>query len=326
MHKPLLNLSLLVISFSFLNFCSHTSKNVNPITGLAPSNNKTRENLYDSESLILIYTNDLNGQTKDCGCPHYPRGGLEKRSTHLHPFINKSNALILETGNSLFPSKTFSSNPLSEEEQTDNALKLLDFAKKHDYKAWNVSQNELKLGVSKLQELSKKTSIPFINSNLISKKDSSMPFIKEINFDVKNKKITVIGILNPLDAPSGYNAQNPLKTINSFLKSNLNKSDIVIVMSGLSETENIKLSKSLKSHSPQIVILGSSSESKFPLARRGESNVIIGDAASLYQRYGLLKLNLAASLSMKTENSSVLNECGSDGLVKPPCHTYMDTY
>jgi hypothetical protein len=97
-------------------------------------------------------------------------------------------------------------------------------------------------------------------------------------------------------------------------------------MSGLSETENIKLSKNLKSQSTQIVILGSSSGSKFPLARRGESNNIIGDAASLYQRYGLLKLNLGASLSLKTENSSVLNECGSDALVKAPCHTYMDTY
>lgn len=326
MNKSVFNVFFLILSFSFLNSCSHAPKNVNPITGLAASNNKTREKLYDSESLILIYTNDLNGQTKDCGCPHYPRGGLEKRSTHIHPFLGKNNVLIIETGNSLFPSKNFSSNPLTEEEQTNTALQLLSFAEKHDYKAWNISPNELKFGVSKLQELSKKTSIPFINTNLISKKDNSKPFKEELNIVVKNKKVSIIGILNPMDAPSGYRGLSPLKTINSFLKSNSNKSDILVVMSALSETENIKLSKALKNQNTQIVILGSSSGSKFPLARKTESNVIIGDAASLYQRYGLLKLNLEASLSSKNQKSSVLNECGSDGSVKPPCHAYMDTY
>jgi 2',3'-cyclic-nucleotide 2'-phosphodiesterase (5'-nucleotidase family) len=321
MMKNLFFLPLVILPFAITQCSSSKKQNeVNPITGLAPATNQTRAPFYDSNAMHIIYTNSLFGQTEDCGCQHYPRGGLQKRKTHIAPFINKDNVLIFEAGNSLFPTPQYTKTTLTKEELLTNAKKLISFAQENSYIAWNVGEAELKYGAKELKSLVSTNSIPFISSNLVDKKNQQFLFTQKIEKNIQGDNFVIIGLIEKATDAS-TKILNPLKIAQKYFNG-LKSNESLIILSNLSVSKNYQIAQSLKNSKHNLFIIGSNSSYKFPLAKVFNKSKIVADAAHSYQNYGLIKNPLHTLINNSEE---YLAECEAGSKVLS-CQTSMDTY
>lgn len=187
--------------------------------------------------VTLFFTSSNNGMLKHCDCPVDNRGGLARRKTLLDSLkqITK-NCFVLDTGNFL-----------SSYRRLEWDRKVLKIYKHLGYTAVNVGSYELKYGLSFLSEMSS-LGIYLISANLMdSEKEDlvTIPYKKEI---IKGKSFLIIGLISskaikflPDEPKSEIEIAPYVFSLKTILKKVNEKNPIVIILSQLTEEENLSL-------------------------------------------------------------------------------------
>ncbi|MBP7845716.1 MAG: hypothetical protein KA116_12995 [Proteobacteria bacterium] len=279
-----LNLNYLFI-FLFIAGCSHTK---------IPQ----KSELNSNEFISIVYTSQLNGQLKDCGCSHDPKGGLSAREKHyknIQEII--PNMILLDSGASIFEGNNFKYPPKNKDEDLIEAKTLLSFHKKLGYAAQALGLEEIKYGQSTIENLLLESKIPGIASNINLDKNS--PIKDHLEIDRNSKKIVIFSLISPrVLKNSNLKAIQPNEAITKQIKKY--PADLYVILNNLEYTETLKLLSILSNTKTPVVILGSNSNNKSMLLQK-KSNAIWIDSASSYQSYGIINLKIEKSNSKELQ-------------------------
>ena len=100
------------------------------------------------------------------------------------------------------------------------------------YELLNIGDNDLRLGLNKLQELEKQANFPFISANIFSKKDTTKHIFKPfIILQKGNLKFGIIGLASsPPTTVKDIYVGNPIKYYKKYYSQLKEKCDYVIVL------------------------------------------------------------------------------------------------
>jgi hypothetical protein len=59
---------------------------------------------YNSDTLGLVFSNNINGETHPCGCRQHPLGGLAQVAGAMYSFKQKLPIIYVDSGDTFFPS------------------------------------------------------------------------------------------------------------------------------------------------------------------------------------------------------------------------------
>ena len=272
--------------------------------------------------VTLVYTGSTHAMLSPCNCPIEADGGVARRAT-LVKQLRKSNPymLLLDSGN------FFSAGPL--DHNTQNAqldmrraivnLKAMELMK---YDALNLSDDEFNFGEKFFEENAGEVKLKFLSANIQSAK--VLPYLIK---EVAGIKFGIIGLANT-------NAKGKLKDLkfiepkpalkSAMLKLKESQTDIVILLSNLTEAENIELINAVPGI--DVVIEGYGLSEKGPSSKAG-STVIL---RPVWQGRKLSKAALQVSgkkiIDVKVEEIRVSDKVSDDKEVSAVLpHCFSDT-
>jgi 2',3'-cyclic-nucleotide 2'-phosphodiesterase (5'-nucleotidase family) len=197
--------------------------------------------------LTILYTGDVIGYLKDCGCKHNPAGGLSRRAWLLKqvntafPTVPK---LLVDTGN-------FSDNP--SEEGDIRTKGLLEGMAKLGYQAANVGERDLTLGYDDFVQRTAGSPIKFISANVVRQDTKATVFppytIVELKRGGKKPlRIAVAGVMrySPVWLKAGPENTNlviarPADQLRSLLPEMRKSADVVVLLAAMSKGDATQL-------------------------------------------------------------------------------------
>ncbi len=189
----------------------------------------------------ILYTQNTNGVLENCDCPGSPLGGLDKRLTLMKRLADRDSvpALYLDGGD-ILSSKGFP----AKDRFVLRAYAMIQ------YDAIGVGDQEFINGTEFLRDQNNHLHLPFISS-FMTAKSGVLPKIQEIIIkQVKGIRFGIISLINkePFDLMdpekvSGVIIADYLKSLPSLIKKVRKESDIVVVLSHLGYSEDIKIAK-----------------------------------------------------------------------------------
>lgn len=283
----------------------------------------TKSTGIDSGSvrIEILYTQNTNGVLENCDCPGTPLGGLDKRMTLMKRLANKDSvaALYLDGGDLLsakgFPAK---------DRFILRAYSLIG------YDAIGMGDQEFINGTQFLRELNLHLRLPFLSSSIISD-ESVMPsptrsMVKTIA-GIRFGLLSVVGKepfeLMDDDKTKGVEIGDYRNDLSALIKSMKEKADIIILLSHLGHSEDIKAAKEF---SGIDIIIGAHSQSLLSTPER-YGNTIIVQAGKNTEFVGQLTLTIdKRSKKIKSANGilhPVLKDLPGDPRLQGLIATYQ---
>jgi hypothetical protein len=148
---------------------------------------------------------------------------------------------LLDAGN-LFFNK---SKSRCDQKELGKADKILKSYQSMAYDAINLGEKDLVLGISFLMEKASSLQLPFISSNLVSKKTGKPLFSPFIIKKAGQINVGIFGLMghSPLTrkVDGVYIIKDPYATVPEMINSLKDKVDLIVALSSLSKEKNIKL-------------------------------------------------------------------------------------
>ena len=177
--------------------------------------------------------------------------------------------LLLDTGN-LF----FRKPPQTETKHKDALLRidlLIQSYNEMGYEVVNVGEKDLMMGLKFLSEVGQKVKFSFVSANLVDQKTGKPIFKPHVIKEVASLKIGIVGVLDDQFNPTlqennpGLIILEPISTVKALIKSLREYCDLIVVLSQLGESKDIKLARENREIN---LILGGGGESKRAVAER----------------------------------------------------------
>lgn len=217
------------------------------VIGCTSVNSPVGERKGPSENVTVFYQSNRFGSYEPCGCHTTPFGGLDRETNLIAEEKQKSGTVLyFDSGNMLVPPEL----KAAVEVYQSRAEVISEMLDKTGLNVFSPGATDLKLGLSFLQSLAKKTSFSFISSNLQDEKGVLAFSPYQI---IKAGKIS-IGVLAV--SPSSLKGKDfkvrPWKeALAQYLPEVQSKSEVVVVLSQLSANDADVLAKEF----PQIALL-----------------------------------------------------------------------
>ncbi len=171
------------------------------------------DNKTKSESLNIMFSHNINGETHPCGCRNFPLGGIPQIAGSLQ---NPSNSplVYVDTGDAFFPSTQVPK--LLEKSQVFTANKIAESFDKNGLELFLPGDQDFAFGEDFLATISTKHKFQFVISNLNSKKIKHKKWVAK---KFGNQNIIFLGILHPTLLKTEYRhlVNNPEKSIRMTL-------------------------------------------------------------------------------------------------------------
>lgn len=151
----------------------------------------------EKETLHLIFSHNINGETHPCGCRHFPLGGLPQVAGKLNELKKSGEVILLDTGDMLFPSPKLP--PTMKDSFTFGAENLSIGMSKLGLRYIVPGDQDLALGLDFLKKLLKDSSYQLLVSNL--KDPNSLPHKRVVILEKDDHKIFLIGLVDPTILP-----------------------------------------------------------------------------------------------------------------------------
>jgi hypothetical protein len=177
--------------------------------------------------------------------------------------------LLLDTGNLLFR------KPLQTETKWRDALLrvnlLIQSYNDMGYDVVNVGEKDLMMGLKFLLDTIQKAKFQFVSANLVDKKNQKGVFKPYVIKEIAGLKIGILGLLDDQfnttlqEKEPGLIILEPLSTSKVFTKSLRENCDLIVVLSQLGESKDMKLAKENREID---LILGGGGEAKKAVVER----------------------------------------------------------
>jgi len=177
--------------------------------------------------------------------------------------------LLIDTGNLLF--RKF---PQTETKRMDALLRvdlLIHSYNEMGYEVVNVGEKDLMMGLKFLSEVWQKAKFSFVSANLVDQKTGKPIFKSYVIKEIAGLKIGIVGVLDDQFNPTlqendpGLTILEPISTVKALIKSLRENCDLIVVLSQLGESKDVKLARENREIN---LILGGGGESKRAVAER----------------------------------------------------------
>jgi Cytochrome c554 and c-prime len=151
--------------------------------------------LGDVQTVVIVFTANLNGRLDPCGCEGNPMGGLSRRAEYLKQLRDRgAQPLVLDAGD------LFAEGVTVEAARMNDARKAAEFIAQ-TYRSFGtaaiaVGDQDLALGLDYLRQLGKDSELDFLLSNLIDAEGSSV-FSESKLVQADDASIGLIALLDP---------------------------------------------------------------------------------------------------------------------------------
>ena len=206
--------------------------------------------------LTLIYTTSVQGEVKDCGCPHHPLGGLARRAKYIEDLRAGGKTLVqVDAGDGFFA--YVNPNVMASPNDQEKAKVIARSLQRVKVDALNVGQLDLAGGLDFLQkQLGSASSLPLLSSNLFDKQKQEFAFPRQKVIERNGLKIGIFGVIQ---TPPGFladqlEARDPVQTAQEVVSELRGKCDLVIGLASLEFDQAAQLAKQV----PGIDVLVSS--------------------------------------------------------------------
>ncbi len=151
------------------------------------------EPVSGAESLKLVFSHNINGETHPCGCRKFPLGGLPQVAGYLGDAKKSSPVIYVDTGDMLFPSPNVPDTMKDSISYT--AGKLVEAQNKLGLRYFVPGDQDFAFGVDYLAKISKSADFEFLIANL--KKDSKIKAKEYAFIESNGVKLVLIGAIEP---------------------------------------------------------------------------------------------------------------------------------
>ncbi len=228
-------------------------------------------------ALTLIYTSNTLGEVEPCGCPEGgDNGGLPRRSHYFKTVKEEAkNLLILDGGDALIIS--YFSQPSEREKARKRAAFVLRLYEALGYRAVNIGDTDLGLGIEYLTNLQRNSKMTFLSANLKDKKTEKPVFKPYLIEEIEDIKIGILGLITAEIPPNiqkqlkDYFIENPIKaaaeTINRFMSS----CDHIVALAHLNPPEIESLAKEV----PRVSIIIGGNDRSFMFRKQMHRSIYV---------------------------------------------------
>ncbi len=231
----------------------------------------------NAQEITILYTGETHAMLYPCNCPKEPDGGVARRATLIKQLRqNNPNTLVLDSGGFFSGGlqDEYTQNIMLDMQRAQVNLKAMELMQ---YDALAIGDDEFNFGREFLQDNIMKTNLVFLSCNISDTGKKPALFRPYIIKEVAGKKIGIIGVTSLLAmqkaSASGLKFIEPrlaVKQAVSELKKN--KTDMIILLSHLGESEDLNLIKDVKDI--DILIVGHSRAKEEPFTKMGRTLIL----------------------------------------------------
>jgi len=285
-----------------------------------------------AKEITILYTGETHAMLYPCNCPKEPDGGIARRATLIKQLRQDNhNTLVLDSGGFFSGGlqDEYTQNITLDMQRVQVNLKAMELMK---YDAAAVGDDEFNFGREFLQDNIMKTNLVFLSCNISDTGRKPALFKPYIIKEIAGKKIGIIGVTTLLAmqkaSASGLKFIEPkiaVKQAVSELKKN--KTDIIILLSHLGESEDLNLIKDVEGI--DILIVGHS-RTKEDLSTKINHTLILRPSwqgrrlgtltitikAHKITNYKIRELRLSDKITNDLDILSILPRCFSDNNCK----------
>lgn len=228
--------------------------------------------LTGTPGFTIIYSHDVLGELELCGCDEEQLGGFPRKATVIQELKKEGRPLLVLDAGNLF----FKERPFSDIEKKEFALKseyILDAYQHMGCDAVNVGEADLFMGFEHLKHLQARATIPFISSNLYSKKSGKPVFQAYAIKEAAGIKIGILGLFSDtVSVEPSMTVQDPFKTVRTIIASLQKTCSFIIVLSNLGLDGDKKLAKNIPGI--DLIISGRATQRMLEPVKEGKSIIV----------------------------------------------------
>ncbi len=280
-----------------------------------------------ANDITILYTGDTHAMLYPCSCPKESDGGVSRRATLIKELRqNNPGMLVLDSGGFFAAGvmDEYSQNTQLDMERTLANLKAIELIQ---YDALAVGDNEFNFGREFLE-----TNIPVFKLNFLCaniKSDKLMPYlIKEVS-GVKVGIFAIASVENRQKFGEIELTSPALAAKETTVKLKQQSVDLIVVLSGLSENENLQLARNVEGINIIISAYSQKEPAKDGVIKAGSVLIVnpfwqgrsLGKLSltlkgSEIEKYKLEKLRISAKIAEDKKVLAVIPQCYSDANCK----------
>lgn len=241
--------------------------------------------------VAIFYTGDTHGMLYQCSCPKEPDGGVARRAA-LVKQLRKGypQALLLDSGNFFAGGllDEYTQNTQLDMQRTKVALKAMELMK---YDAVAIGPDEFNFGSDFLRENINESKLAFLSSNILASGaaggDKILPYIIK---EASGARLGIIAVTNPIakQKAGGFNFLDLKDALQRLISELKGKADIIVVLSNLSEEDNLSLASDIGSID---ILIGGHSQKE--ARERKVGSTLFLNSSWQGRKLGVLSLNLS---------------------------------
>jgi 5'-nucleotidase/UDP-sugar diphosphatase len=241
------------------------------LAGIGGCGEKKAENAKPgkSEDLTVIFSSDLLGKVRSCGCMQKDMGGLGKRATYTeNACASAENCIVVDAGDAFGPGLDFSQ---SEARLTFDAMNLMNLT------ALSPGETDFVFGLPFLQELAKQSAFPLVSANIVDPATGNPVFGSAFTV-VRLKGGLRVGIAGVLDDAikfpayidrSKFTVLPPVETLKKLVPEMRRQADFLVLLSHMGLDRSIDLAEQIPDF--DLIVVGHGKPIIKQLERHGKS-------------------------------------------------------
>jgi hypothetical protein len=232
------------------------------------------------ESLAIVYTNDVRGEIRSCGCASHDLGGLGRRATFMRVLRDTTSAdvLLVDAGD------FFSASINYGKEKAELAMKSMVLM---NYDGVVPGEKELGFGIDYFQTRAQAVGLPVIASNLYDAAADTLLFPASREVTLRSGlRVGLIGVMSdhikmpPQVLAGTVEIREPVASVQAVVDAIRPRVDVVVVLAHMSRGDSKGFAERLKG--VDVVVQGHDGMPMRHVQRWGEPYVLQVSAKGMY--------------------------------------------
>jgi hypothetical protein len=230
--------------------------------------------------LVIVYTNDVRGEIRSCGCAMHDLGGLGRRATFMRVLRDTTDAdvLLLDAGD------FFSASINYGKEKAELAMKSMVLM---NYDGVVPGEKEFGFGIEYFQTRAREVGLPALASNLFDAAGDTLVFPASREVTLRSGlRVGLVGVLSdrikmpPQVLAGTVEIRDPAASVQSAVDAIRPRVDVVVVLAHMSRGETKNFAEQLKG--VDVVVQGHDGLPMRHVQRWGEPYVLQVSAKGMY--------------------------------------------
>ena len=204
--------------------------------------------LYSVDTISIIATANVHGETDPCGWKKKPLGGLARKATILEQYNNENNFYVVDAGNLFFKSESLEDG-IPREVALINADIILDSFNEIGCTAFSPGSKDFAAGKDFILSSAKTASFPFISCNIFDS-DRKLLFDPYVINNQNGIRVAFIGLTSIFES-DGLVVEDPITSLKGILNEIIPISDIRVLLFSSNDLDM----KQLKASNPELTMI-----------------------------------------------------------------------